>query len=191
VFLGGLCQECELSFITSGVTIPAHAPVRVVTGKEVALQLRDNSSEMVADADSGTVEHCFTLPAVPAHSSYECHMTLTLPGVQVVHTEVQESSESTEQLPTANHVVRGREEGRGGGNGRGEEGMGGGGNGRGEEGRREWEGMGVGRREWEGGGKGRRKRGGKEGGGEGEGREEGMGGGGRRGGVLTNLYLLD
>lgn len=90
------------------MTIPAKAPVRVVARKEVAILLHNVSSESVVNADAGTVEHHFTLPLVPADTSYDCHMTLTLPAVRLVHTELLlESPDQAGQLPSWQHVVRG------------------------------------------------------------------------------------
>ena len=96
-----------LSFITTGnMTIPDHAHVRVVARKEVAIQLYDNTVETVVNAEDGTVERHFMLPAVPAETSCECHMSLTLPGVRMVHTELAETpADQTEQLPAWQHVV--------------------------------------------------------------------------------------
>ena len=106
MFLAGFPQRCQLSFVTSGkTTIPDGASVKVLINKELSLDLLDLKSDSKHDTESGTVEHAFTLPAVPCDTSCDLYVNLHVPAVCSVSEAVCESYDHQDQFSAWKHEV--------------------------------------------------------------------------------------
>ena len=109
VFLAGCEQHCLLSFTTScGTAIPDSASVRVVVPSDVNMQIQlpVATATVSTNEEAGTIEHSFTLPAVPSDTSHECHVTLKLPASWCVRKSIADSAQDQqEQLPAWQYEV--------------------------------------------------------------------------------------
>ncbi len=106
VFLSGVPQHCDLSFMTGpGTTIPEGASVRVVLSSDITVEFPHAPCEVAVGREGGVTVHQFTLPAVGPESSCDCHMVLTVPAVKHVRTTLAETQDTTEQLSAWKHEV--------------------------------------------------------------------------------------
>ena len=107
VFLSGVAQHCELSFVTgSDTVIPGGAPVRLVASSDITVEFPHPPARLAVGQDGENTVHQFTLPAVPAESSHDCHVILTVPAVKHVRMTLSESQDTTDQLSAWKHQVR-------------------------------------------------------------------------------------